>query len=70
MAQEENSVISAQEAHVACVATNLPRVERENERGEQRDEMGLKEFPELRRHRLNFLSTSSTAETNNKNYCN
>ena len=68
-AQEDNSVLSAQEAHIACVATNFPRVEIENERGEQRDETGLKEFLELQWHRLNFLSTSSTAETNNKNYC-
>lgn len=62
MAQEKNS---AQEAHAAYVDTNLPRAERENERGEQRDEMGLQEFLNLRQHILNF-STSPTAENN---YC-
>jgi len=51
-------------------ATNIPRVERANQRCEQRDKTGLKEFLELRGHRPNFLLTSPTAETNNKSYCN
>lgn len=58
-------MISAQEAHMAYAATNFPTAERECE---QRDKKSLKEFLELRQHRPNSLSTSSTAETKNKNY--